>query len=133
VTFRRSTAFAQIGIIGFDVQIEVEALRLYGLPEDAPVVLCGCSALPAGGRTLMFSASWELPSMTPNAATNMDVTLPGLRRGNFADASLDTSSIAFVFDFHLWSNDKVRVTAPNVNLLTVDLPAAALHVRVVKR
>ena len=81
----------------------------------------------------MLSASWELPSMTPNAATNMDVTLPGLRRGNFTDASLDTSSIAFVLDFHLWSNDKVRVTARNVNLLKVDLPAAALHVRVVKR
>jgi hypothetical protein len=126
-------AFAQIGIIGFDGQIEVEALRLYGLPEDAPAILSGCPALPAGGRTLMFSASWDLPSMPPGATTNADVTVPGARRGDFADASLDTSSIAFVLDCHVWSNDKVRVTARNVSLSTVDLPAAALHVQVVKR
>jgi len=34
---------------------------------------------------------------------------------------------------HVWSNDKVRVTVRNVSLSTVDLPAAALHVQVVKR
>jgi len=55
------------------------------------------------------------------------------RRGDFADASLNTSSIAFVLDCHVWSNDKVRVTARSVSLSTVDLPAAALHVQVVKR
>jgi hypothetical protein len=33
----------------------------------------------------------------------------------------------------VWSNDKVRVTARKVSLSTVDLPAAALHVQVVKR
>ena len=43
------------------------------------------------------------------------------------------NSIAFVLDCHVWSNDKVRVTARNVSLSTVDLPAAALHVQVVKR
>jgi hypothetical protein len=59
--------------------------------------------------------------------------MPGARRGDFADASLDTSSIAFVLDCHVWSNDKVRVTARNVSLSTVDLPAALLHVQVVKR
>jgi hypothetical protein len=43
------------------------------------------------------------------------------------------NSIAFVLDCHVWSNDKVRVTARNVSLSTVDLTAAALHVQVVKR
>jgi hypothetical protein len=133
VRFGPEVAFAQIGIIGFDGQIEVEALRLYGLPEDAPAILSGCPALPAGSRTLMLSASWDLPSMPPGATSNADVTVPGARRGDFADASLDTSSIAFVLDCHVWSNDKVRVTARNVSLSTVDLPAAALHVQVVKR
>ena len=37
-----------------------------------------------------------------------------------------------MWDCHVWSNDKVRVTARNVSLSTVDLPAAALHVQVVK-
>ena len=31
-----AVAFAQIGIVGLDGQIELEALRLYGLPEAAP-------------------------------------------------------------------------------------------------
>jgi hypothetical protein len=35
-----NVAFAQIGIVGFDRQIELEALRLYGLPEAAPVLVC---------------------------------------------------------------------------------------------
>jgi hypothetical protein len=32
-------AFAQIGAVGLDGQIELEALRLYGLPEAAPARL----------------------------------------------------------------------------------------------
>ena len=35
-----AVAFAQIGIVGLDGQIELEALRLYGLPEAAPALLC---------------------------------------------------------------------------------------------
>jgi hypothetical protein len=29
-----AVAFAQIGVVGLDGQIELEALRLYGLPEE---------------------------------------------------------------------------------------------------
>ncbi|EFH10537.1 hypothetical protein HMPREF0731_3241 [Pseudoroseomonas cervicalis ATCC 49957] len=126
-------AFAQIGIIGFDGQIELEALRLYGLPEDAPAVLYGCPSLPAGTRTLALETSWDLPSLGPGATANVDVTVPGARRGDFADASLDTSSIAFVLDCHVWSNNSVRVTARNVSASTVDLAATPLAVQVVKR
>src|SRR5215217_9554804 len=43
-------AFAQIGIVGLDGQIELEALRLYGLPEAAPALLCGTPTLPLGQR-----------------------------------------------------------------------------------
>jgi hypothetical protein len=81
----------------------------------------------------MFSASWDLPSMPPGATSNADVTVPGARRGDFADASLDTSSIAFVLDCHVWSNDKVRVTARNISGATLDLAAATLSVGVAKR
>ena len=38
------------------------------------------------------------------------MTVPGARRGDFAEASLDTNSIAFVLDCHVWSNNSVRVT-----------------------
>jgi hypothetical protein len=81
----------------------------------------------------MFSASWDLPSMPPGATSITDVTVPGARRRDFADASLDTSSIAFVLDCHVWSHDKVRVTARNVSASTVDLAAAALSSQVTKR
>lgn len=64
---------------------------------------------------------------------NIDVTVPGARRGDPADASLDTSSIAFVLDCHVWSNDSVRATARNVSASTVDRAAAPLTVQVVKR
>jgi hypothetical protein len=58
---------------------------------------------------------------------------PPSRRGDYADASLDTSRIAFVLDCHVWSNNSVRVTARNVSASTVDLAAAPLSVQVVKR
>ena len=39
-----AVAFAQIGIVGLDGQIELEALRLYGLRQVAPVLVCGTLA-----------------------------------------------------------------------------------------
>lgn len=106
-----AVAFTQIGIIGFDGHIEFEALRLDGLQEDASEILYGCPSLPAGTRTLGLETSWDLPSLGPGATPNVDVTVPGARRSDFADASLDTSSIGFVLDCHVWSNNSVRVTA----------------------
>jgi hypothetical protein len=126
-------AFAQVGIVGFDGQIELEALRLFGLPEAAPAVLYACPSVPIGTRSLALETSWDLPSLTAGSTANIDVTVPGARRGDFADASLDTSSIAFVLDCHVWSNNSVRVTARNVSASTVDLAAAALSVQVTKR
>jgi hypothetical protein len=118
-----------------DRQIELEAQRLYGLSEDAPAILYDCPSLPAGARTLALAleTTWDLPSLTAGATANIDVTVAGARRGDFADASLDTSSIAFVLDCHVWSNNSVRVTARNVSASTVDLAAAPLSVLVTKR
>ncbi len=126
-------AFAQVGIVGFDGQIELDALRLFRLPEAAPAVLYACPAVPIGTRSLALETTWDLPSLVAGATANIDVTVPGARRGDFADASLDTSSIAFVLDCHVWSNNSVRVTARNVSASTVDLAAAPLSVRVTKR
>jgi hypothetical protein len=67
------------------------------------------------------------------ATAKLDVTVPGARRGDFADASLDTSSIVFVLDCHVWPNNSVRATARNVSAATVDLAAAPLVVQMVKR
>lgn len=119
--------------IGFDGQIALEALRLFGLPEAAPAVLCGCPALPIGTRSLTLETTWDLPSLIAGSTTNIDITAAGARRGDFADASLDTSSIAFVLDCRVWSNNSVRITARNVSASPVDLAAAPLPVQVTKR
>ena len=69
----------------------------------------------------------------PSVTANIDVTVAGARRGDFADASLDTSSIAFVLDCHVWSNNSVRVTGRNASASTVDPAATPQAVQVVKR
>ena len=51
MTVRLGDAVAQIGIVGLDGQIELEALRLYGLPEGAPALLCGPPTLPVARET----------------------------------------------------------------------------------
>jgi hypothetical protein len=46
-----AVASAQIGVVGLERQIELEALRLFmGLPEAAPALLCGTPTLPVGQR-----------------------------------------------------------------------------------
>ena len=88
-------AFAQVGIVGFDGQIEVEALRLFGLPEAAPALLCGTPALPAGQREFAAGVAWDLPSLAPEATSLLDVTVAGARQGDLAHAAL-TSSTRFI-------------------------------------
>ena len=39
-----AVAFAQLGIVELDGQIELEALRLYGLRQVAPVLVCSTLA-----------------------------------------------------------------------------------------
>ena len=51
-----AVAFAQIGVVGLDGQIELEALRLFGLPDEAPALLCGTPTLPVGQREFAVEA-----------------------------------------------------------------------------
>lgn len=96
-------------------------------------MLYGCPSLPVGMRTLALETSWELPSLAAGATADVDVTVQEARRGAFAEASLDISSIAFVLDCHVWGNNSMRVAARNVSASTVDLAAAPLSVQVVTR
>ena len=106
-----SAAFAQIGIVGFDGQIEVEALRLYGLPEAAPALLCGTPALPVGQREFAAEVAWDLPSLAPGATSLLDVTVNGARQGDLAHAALASSTRFIELDAAAWSNNTVRVLA----------------------
>jgi hypothetical protein len=127
-------AFAQIGIVGFDGQIELEALRLHGLPEHAPALLCGTPALPVGQREFAAEVSWDLPSLATGATGLLDVTVPGCRQRDLASAALASSTRFVGLDAAAWTTNTVRVMARNVApSATFDLAAAMLSVQVTKR
>jgi hypothetical protein len=127
-----AVAFAQIGIVGLD-GIELEALRLYGLPEAAPALLCGTPTVPVGQREIAVETPLDLPSIAGGAAHLFDVTLTGARQGDRAEASLASSTRFIELDAFAWSNDTVRVMARNVSGAAFDLGAATLSVTVTKR
>ena len=85
-----AVAYAQVGVIGFDGPIDLQSLRLYGLPEAAPAVLNGTALLTgalfgSGRREFAAEVSWDLPSLAPGATSLLDVTVngaPARRAGN---------------------------------------------------
>lgn len=121
-----SVAYAQVVVIGFDGPIDLQSLRLYGLPEAAPAVLNGTPLLSgalsgSGRREFAAEVSWDLPSLAPGATSPLDVTVHGARAGDLAQASLVSS------------NTKVRVMARKISAATFDMAATTLSVQVVKR
>ena len=121
-------------MIGFDGQIGIEALRLYGLPEAAPALPCGIPALPVGQREFAAEVSWDLPSLAPGATSLLDVTVNGARQGDLAQAALAASTRFVELDAAAWSNNAVRVMARNISpSAAFDLGAATLSVAVAKR
>ena len=72
-------ALAGIGIVGFDGQIELEALRLFGLPEAAPAVLYASPAVPIGLREFAAEVSSDEPSLASGATSLIDVTVTRTR------------------------------------------------------
>jgi hypothetical protein len=128
-----AVAFAQIGAVGLDGQIELEALRLYALQEAAPPLLCGIPALPVGQREFAAETTLDLPSLAPGAVHLVDVAVVGARQGDRAEASLASSTRLIELDAAAWSNKTVRVLARNVSGAAFDLGAATLSVAVTKR
>jgi hypothetical protein len=109
-------------------------LRLYGLPEDAPALLCGTPALSVGQREFAAEVAWDLHSLAPGAASLLDVTVTGSRQGDLAHAALATSTRFVELDATAWSNNTVRVMARNISpTATFDLGAATLSLQVTKR
>jgi hypothetical protein len=79
VRLAEAVAFAQIGIVGFDGHTELETLWLYGLPDEAPALLCRTPALPVGTWEFQAEASWDLPSLAPGITSLLDVAVTGCR------------------------------------------------------
>jgi len=126
-------ASARIGVVGLDGQIELEALRLYGLPEAAPALLCGTPTLPVGQREFTAETHLDLPSLASGAVHLVDVTVPGARQCDRAEASLASSTRFVEIDVFAWSTNTVRVMARNNSGSAFDLGTATLSVAVTKR
>jgi hypothetical protein len=126
-------AFTQVGIVGFDGQVELEALRLFGLPEAAPAVLYACPSVPIGTREFQAEVAWDLPSLASGATALTDVTVAGSRQGDMAQASLVSSTRFIDLTAFAWTNNTVRVMARNISGATFDLAAVTLAVEVRKR
>jgi hypothetical protein len=60
-----AVAFAQIGVVGLDGQIELEALRLYDLPEagGGAGLALRTPTLPVGQRESATEVAWDLPNL----------------------------------------------------------------------
>ena len=114
MTVRLGGAVAQIGIVGLDGQIDLEALRLFGLPEAAPALLCGTPTLPVGQREFAAEVPLELPSLAGDAVHLVDVTVTGAHEGDRAEAALASSTRFIEVDAFVWSNNTVRVLARNL-------------------
>jgi len=72
-----SVSYAQVRVIGFDGPIDLQSLRLYGLPEAAPAVLNGTPLLPQSGQQeFAAEVSWDSPSLAPTARPPMAPTAP---------------------------------------------------------
>jgi hypothetical protein len=127
-----------VGVIDFGGQIELDALRLFAMPEAAPAVLNGKPLLTgvllgSGRREFAAEVSWDLPSLAPGATSLIDVTVNGARAGDLAQASMVSSTRFIELDAAVWSNNTVRVVARNISAATFDLAAATLSVGVTKR
>jgi len=133
IRFGDGVAFAQVGIVGFDGQVEIETLRLFGLPEAAPGILTGTPTVPVGIREFAAETTWDLPSLAPGANSLIDVTVTGARQGDLAAAALVSSTRFIALDAAAWTTDTVRVEARNISTASFDLAPATLSVAVTKR
>ena len=108
-------------------------MRLYGLPEAAPALLCGTPTLPVGQREFAVETALDLPLLGPGAVHLVDVTVTGARRGDRAEPSLASHTRFIHLDAFTWTNNTVRVMARNISGAAFALSAATLSVAATKR
>jgi hypothetical protein len=128
-----AVAFAQVGVVGLDGQIELEALRLYGLPKAAPALLCGTPILLVGQREFAVETTLDLPNLAVRAVHLVDVTVAGARQRDRAEASVASSTRFIELDAFVWTTNAARVLARNISGSSFDRGAATLSVAVAER
>jgi len=125
-------AYAIIGLARISQDCEVRALRLACDPSQSPAVLWGLPDLPFGTRELTVETAWTPPEIAAGGSAQINVTLPGARAGDFAQAAYSVGTSGFVFLAQVASKDLVTVTAWNRTAAPFTLNPGTVRVRVVK-
>lgn len=125
-------ATAIIGVARITADYEVRAMRLFCDPSFAPALLYGLPNLPHGTRELRGEAAWDPPSIAAGATAQINVTVPGVRPGDFTQASFSQSTSGVAFLANVGAQDVITVTAWNRGAAAADLAAGTVRVRAVK-
>ena len=125
-------ATAVIGVARISADYELRALRLNCDPRHAPSVLYGLPDLRIGVRELVAEQAWDPASIEPGSSAQINVSVPGARPGDFAQAAFSLATSGAVFLAQIGAQDVVTVTAWNRTGVAVDLNAGTVRVRVVK-
>jgi len=139
VTLHANAHFAAIGVRGGSASAVLKALRLYSSALHAPALIYGGSRKWGVREYTTLDAGWTIPAMTAGATATRDLALPGVRQGDFVQASFAKSSGfqngGMVFHAVVGGTagaDQVRVTAQNISGGNLAADTGTLHVRAVK-
>lgn len=135
VTLHANARFAAIGVRGGVSGATLRALRLYAPAVHAPPVILRAW----GRREYSTSLGWTVPTLAAGATATADVTLAGVRQGDFVEAGFARASGfwngGLLFHAAVGGTagvDQVRVTAQNVTGGTIAGADGTLFVRAVK-
>jgi hypothetical protein len=130
-------AYAIIGVARVGTDYEVRAMRLSCDPSHSPTVLHGLPDLPFGTREVKAETSWDPPSLAPGATAQINLPMPGLRPGDFVQASFSQASSGVIFLAGYGGTvdglPQATITVWNRHpSVTIDLGPGTLRVRAVK-
>ncbi len=135
VTLHPNCRYAFIGVRGGSATARMKALRLFSGPLVSPQVLTG-GARDWGSREMQATAAWTVPSLTAGATATFDITVPGLRGGDYVQAGFEKDSgfqnggvVFHAVQGGTASTNQVRVTAQNITGSTINVGDGTLYVR----
>ena len=139
VTLHADAHYAAIGVRGSSPGAVLRSLRLYTSALDAPRLLFGAGRAWGKREYTVADVAWTVPTLAAGATATLDVTLPGVRQGDFVRAGF-AQAIGFqnggvVFHAAVGgtaSTNQVRVTAQNISGGSITLGAGTLFLRAVK-
>jgi hypothetical protein len=138
VTLHADAAFAAIGVRGSSASAKLRALRLFCDALGAPRVLAGGNRA-WGTREVSTSLAWSVPSLGAGVTATQDVTLAGVRQGDFVtaghakDSGFQNGGVVFhAVVGGTAATDQVRVTAQNLTGSTIVVGDGTLFVRAVR-